>query len=181
MFRPLQLRWWEVANLLGGATAIVRRSVELHGWESGYTAWVREPFYIDDERLKGKLPSRKPEWIDSDAIYYRANGTCCQQIPECQCETVGKPRWKPSIQMPQWASRLTLDVSSAQTMNVQSVSDADAISVGVKLWGDFLGRPEAKAALLFRSYWTQYHKQKSWEDNDMVCILTFSGMRITNV
>src|SRR5690606_16907299 len=44
--------------------------------------WVRETFMVDHvEHATGPLPKHRP---DAD-IYYRADGECCDQIPECQC------------------------------------------------------------------------------------------------
>ena len=66
---------------------------------------VRERFYIDHVNFLGELPSEKPANFDDLEIYYRADGTCCQQIPECACAEVGKPEWREASTMPAWAVR----------------------------------------------------------------------------
>lgn len=101
--------------------------------QAGHRLWARETFYIDDLSYRtGPLPSTKPDALDMANVYYRADGDCCAQISECQCASVGKPKWKPAIHMPRWASRLTLEVTSVRIERVQQITDADALAEGVQ-------------------------------------------------
>ena len=85
----------------------------------GDRLWVRETFYNDI-----------PEERNLEHIYYRADGECCEQIPECQCASVGKVKWKPAIYMPRWASRLTLEVTAVRVERLQDISEDDAKAEG---------------------------------------------------
>lgn len=78
---------------------------------------VLESFYIDHHAyLDGPLPVTKPDDVGpppADApLYFRADGECCQQIPECCCSEVGPTPWRSASDMPPWASRIRLTVLS---------------------------------------------------------------------
>lgn len=97
--------------------------------------WVRETFLIDHyQYISGPLPKSKPDDIEG-LIYYRADGECCEQIGECQCE--GKTKWKPSIFCTRWASRITLEITSIRVERLQDVSEDDAKAEGciAEPWG----------------------------------------------
>lgn len=139
-----------VRAILDGRKSMTRRIVKgvveepgvylVSAWEQGKMPkcpygsasdrlWVRETFYIDHVDWLGRLPSIQPPET-ADAIYYAADGTCCQQIPECGCAEVGKPRWRPSIFMPRWASRITLEITDVKVERLQDISEDDAKSEG---------------------------------------------------
>ena len=94
--------------------------------QRGDRLWVRENFYVD-HAIK----------VEDDVIYYPADARrkgpwCCQLIPECACAEVGKPRIRPSIHMPRWASRLTLELTDVRVQRLQEISEEDARAEGVR-------------------------------------------------
>ncbi len=83
--------------------------------------WIRENFYCDvEDDSEDRL----------DNLYYRADGECCQVIPECSCAEVGKVRWRPSIHMPRWASRLSLEVQAVRVERLQQITHDDIDAEG---------------------------------------------------
>lgn len=83
----------------------------------GDRLWVREAFRQGDGSM---------------SVHYRAD-------PD---EVSGGP-WRPSIHMPRWASRLTLEIMEVRVQRLQEISEEDARAEGVQalpLQGPYAGR-----------------------------------------
>lgn len=146
----------------------------------GDLLWVRETFFVDDLRyLSGPLTEAASRVIDRADIYYRADGECCAQIPECQCSDAGKVRWRPSIHMPRWASRITLRVTSVRVERVQDISEEDARAEGVyQLCGGYCAGDAddewcTTAREAFRLLWIDINGRESWHANPWVWVIGF--------
>ncbi|HSZ58658.1 MAG TPA: hypothetical protein VK797_23520 [Tepidisphaeraceae bacterium] len=126
LFRPVG-PVWKVRELMGSDSDPRLRCP--YG-KIGDRLWVRETFYLDHLDAIDAIPKQKPDDAD-DWIYYRADGTCCDQIPECSCAEVGKPKWRSPIHMPRWASRITLRITKIRVQRVTDISEQDARAEGV--------------------------------------------------
>ena len=122
----------------------------------GDRLWVRETFYND-------IPGER----DLENVYYRADGDCCQQIPECQCASVGPTPWKPSIHMPRWASRITLEITNVRVERLRDISEEDAKAEGVSL---VVKSHRTGFVCLWDSV---YH---NWQSNPWVWAITFKKL-----
>jgi len=81
-------------------------------------------------------------------------------------------RWRPSIHMPRWASRITLEVVSVRVERVQEISEADAKAEGVtRLNCGQLGMEKWSSA--FRNLWIDINGHDSWEQNPVVWVVEF--------
>lgn len=158
----------------------------------GDRLWVKETFYCDHLPFSegGRLPKERPEWAD-DNLYYRADGECCQQIPECACAEVGKPKWRPSIFMPRWASRITLEVTGVRVERLQDISEADAKAEGCTPWIPCGGRTgtknrtaggmvEATHREAYAVLWESINGPGSWKENPCVWVIEFRPSTINS-
>lgn len=93
-------------------------------------------------------------------------------------------RWKPSIHMPRWASRINLQVLSVRVERLQDISEEDAIAEGVEYHHDekeaFAGwysadrtvlYPTAKRA--FQDLFESINGPEAWERNDWLWVISF--------
>lgn len=82
--------------------------------------------------------------------------------------------WRPSIHMPRWASRITLEVLSVRVEKLQDISEADAIAEGVT---NTCGVKYAGQRIIdaFRPLWDSINAKNGhgWEANDWVWVVEF--------
>lgn len=156
----------------------------------GNRLWVRETWKLVPETAyhlsEGVLQTINPSDPHEAAIY------------KCGWErSPGGVPWKPSIFMPRWASRITLEITDIKVERLQDITEEDAIAEGIHLcagideegythgyhWG-----PVSDAELLFNSAADAYRKLwdsingqkpgKTWQDNPWVWVIEFR--RINN-
>jgi hypothetical protein len=129
--------------------------------QPGDRLWVRETFHQDN----------LDDPSDVESLYYRADGECCQQIPECQCADVGKPRWRPSIHMPRWASRITLEITDVRVERLQDITNNDALDEGTPDLRTIENGWDMRRC--FQELWEQINGAGSWAENPWVWVIEF--------
>jgi len=78
-------------------------------------------------------------------------------------------RWRPSIHMPRWASRLTLTITDVQVERVQEITPADKEAEG-------LNEDQGYGPAAFESLWNQINGKRgySWESNPWVWVISYT-------
>ena len=122
--------------------------------------WVRETW---------ALASRA---TDLAKVYYKAheNASHTEFHEFVDDAKVGKyqptwPRFKPSIHMPRWASRITLEITGVRVERLQDCSEADALAEG------------AKPDMPYGTIWKAINGQESWDANPWVWVIEFKVHR----
>ncbi|QTP60896.1 morphogenetic protein [Billgrantia antri] len=90
-------------------------------------------------------------------------------------------RWRPSIHMPRWASRITLEIVSVSVERLKEISEADAEAEGVERhgdsWVDYLHRTDCHFAVnartSFATLWDSINGRGSRDANPWVWVVEF--------
>lgn len=155
----------------------------------GDRLWVRETFAIEgsaegneppfrDGRpaLYSSCPDAGEEWQQP---HYRATDPtpdldCCNPRHEDHGGPCPHP-WRPSIFMPRWASRITLEITDVRVQRVQEISEDDARAEGVDYPGTKAG-PIAEFAHL----WDSINAKRGfgWDTNPWVWAITFKRVQV---
>lgn len=157
--------WWDD----GGAC--IDDAVRCPYGQPGVRLWVREAHRLVDCTCTETCRVPGQVWYEADASGY--GGASLNRL-------------RPSIHMPRWASRITLEVVSVRVERLQAISEADARAEGIETnaaWpggfyrdyslaqdGDVRALPPRKS---YRSLWESINGAGSWDANPWVWAVEF--------
>ena len=136
--------------------------------------WVRETFCHKSD--DGRIVYNKDGNFDPSCFYYRATDATPEAIDDdghmryCKDGTQSSP-WKPSIFMPRYASRITLEVTGIRVERLQDISQPDACSEGTP---SIKGCSEQEA---YAALWAKTNGPESWDANPWVWIVEFKRVQ----
>jgi len=165
------------------------------GLEDGHGKEIRCPYTIGDHlwvRESIGIHVRPSDGIEGVCIY-RAD------LPDGPDVTF-EPHWTPSIHMPRWASRITLDITAVHLEHLQKISDSDAKAEGVqKNWigddcppeyadewmnytpNDKEGFPCLSAKESYRTLWDAINGERegcNWESDPWVWVVEYKIVQV---
>lgn len=148
--------------------------------ESGDRLWVRETFHSCGHCGAGAATYRAGGWIRRPRVDGPDQDDHDDRPLNPKCAAHG---WRPSIHMPRWASRITLEVVSVRAQRLHDISEEDARAEGVErvdgLWRNYMPDEAptcASARNSFASLWDSINGKdpaKRWEANPVVWTLEF--------
>jgi len=160
--------------LSGKEAEVVWRDYGGQAWRCPYGVpgdrlWVREGFGVcigQDVQHAAGIPRKE----NCGGIVYRAGPSL-----RCRCGRLNcTDYWRPSIHMPRWASRITLEVVGVRVERVQDITDDDAVAEGIdaeenKYDGHKIPRVN------FSGLWDSINEKRGygWEVNPWVWIVEF--------
>lgn len=115
-----------------------------------------------------------PTWLkDNGGLWYRADET---QHPGLVSP---RGRWRPSIHMPKWASRISLEIVSIRVERLQEISEDDACAEGTRepSVAALIGGGDVTERRVFSRLWEKINGKGSWESNPWVWALTFKRVK----
>jgi hypothetical protein len=203
--RPILFSAPMVRAILAGRKTQTRRLIRNPGRLDGLMLAGEEanwsPYGGPGDRLWVKENWRYADWTDDGMPYieYAADNArrLVEDVPEDWADRVeavwarlsepenygidGKAadrKWRPSIFMPRWASRITLEVTEVRVQRLQEISEKDAEAEGADLTRaeeeGVLGYAEVGPREMFAALWDDINgKRAPWSSNPWVWAITF--------
>lgn len=168
--------------------------------QPGARLWVREAWRVGawDESAGCVATDYKAdgycrrEWlrVDDEDLFIRLRQQCIDDARAAlgpadryTWEPGRSPcRWRPSIHMPRWASRITLEITDVRVERLQDISEADAVAEGCKpirpelVLDGLIVRLERSAVDEYRQLWQSIHGPESWNANPWVWVIEFKKL-----
>ncbi|EPH1852755.1 hypothetical protein ACJJBP_22785 [Pseudomonas aeruginosa] len=159
--------------------------------EPGDRLWVRETWtdvnmcgapalaYRADEDIRDLM--EEPGFLDDRGAFNYDDPRVKPYPFACWYAELDQARWRPSIHMPRWASRILLEITAVRVERLQDISEEQALAEGVRgepcdharqacadigCWGD-----TAKGAFGF--LWEQLNGAGAWQANPWVWVVEF--------
>lgn len=144
----------------------------------GQRLWVKETWETE-QRYDDLKPSELPE----DArILYLADGAVRTNLGIFYPTEI--PTWfgkiRPSLFMPRWASRITLEITSLKAERLQEITLPDIVLEGVDIPSEYRGitNPTGKfyaIRQLFEDLWDSLNAKRGhpWDNNDWIWVIGF--------
>lgn len=163
----------------------------------GDRLWVREMWSVvshafdDDGLMIDYVPDRPAKavhekpfgsgYYSGHAIYAADGGFTWGDDDGC---VDGRSCWKPSVHMPRWASRITLEITGVRVERLQNISRADAIAEGgppshpsIDAVSRDYGFPDFSRSWFGQTWWSIYGEE-SWQANPWVWVIEFKRVEV---
>ena len=202
--RPIIMRADDVRAILAGTKTQTRRIAKLSS--AGRVERGGRNWHVDDPDAAFACPYGQPGdrlWVRESLRFvrvgenyhehavYAADGVrvprCPDLLPQfCDGMAFGLARSVPSIHMPSWASRITLEITGVRVERLQDISKEDVIAEGVNriahgregyFYHATRTEPHPKNWCYpddaYRDLWEQINGPGSWDANPFVWVVEF--------
>jgi hypothetical protein len=139
----------------------------------GDRLWVREAWHTDTVDLEAARAQHE-DLMSPSPIFYRAEAGI--RWPHAGW------KWRPSIHMPRWASRITLEVTGVRVERAQEITWADIHAEGVEcpthdFPGGFCCGPCTDMRSAWATLWDSINAKRGygWEKNPWIWVVEFKS------
>ena len=136
----------------------------------GTRLWVRETHGFPGANLKSQTLGLAERY---SAVWYRATDPYGSAMHHGPLRSLHwEHKWRPSIHMPKWATRIWLEVTDVRVERVQEITDQDIEAEGGS--GTVNGKGDDQF-LWFRDLWNAINAKRGygWADNPWVFVVSF--------
>lgn len=155
----------------------------------GDRLWVRETFAIEcndgyqDVYVTPEKPLGPVRWFEEQDLenpkYFECPRYKASEPDTVLGEEEDDMKWKPSIHMPRWASRITLEITDIRVERAQEIGESDARAEGLRYdERNHLDPIGYSAKDRFKTLWDSINKKRgySWESNPWVWVVEFKKL-----
>ena len=149
----------------------------------GDRLWVRETW-------RGVVQINPPYApLEYGVARYVPDQEHCSKVEYAATQQLDAEPWRPSIHMPRWASRITLEITGVRVERLQDVSSEDALAEGIHtiphgMEGNFYSALRTEphrdnwrcAADAFCELWESINGDGSWAANPWVWVIEFKRL-----
>lgn len=166
-----------------------------------WDGWAPCPYGVRGDRLWVRETWQYADWTDEGEPYirYASDGRVrfCPDVPDGEVlvdvweelsrsenyaidNKAADRKWRPSIFMPRWASRLTLTITDVRVERLHDVSWKDALAEGVRSWEETLSDDPSCIVNMhdprhaYAQLWELINGQGSWASNPWVWVVSFT-------
>lgn len=183
--RPIIFSAPMVQAILAGRKMQTRRVMKPQpnvGFRIGDCHWVESGFSLwSDNGGCGCIEIKCPYGTVGDVLWVR------ESLENANDGALGYPvdgtwfpntpwMWKknklPSIYMPRWASRITLEITEIRVERLQDISEQDAIAEGVQ--NTIYWKEEHPPSICYSVLWEAINGKGSWNANPWVWVVEFT-------
>ncbi|WP_275157606.1 hypothetical protein [Citrobacter koseri] len=148
--------------------------------QPGDRLWVRETFQgpLVSEELFEEYRAYPEKFETPQYCEYAADGGAKPEY--CDLDDNLRHGWRPSIHMPRWASRITLEITGVRVERLNDISQEDAHAEGMELtgWRPTYSDPDSGGEVWtpydnFAQLWESIYGEGSWKENPWVWVIEF--------
>jgi hypothetical protein len=160
-------------------------------YAQGDRLYVREAWRVSPDACEGGSPETLRDWIDFRAGGYEECVAPSFKAIERAAFLKNEPvdwdflpsRYRPSIHMPRWASRLWLEVAEVRVQRLQDISETDAIAEGQDWVAPGMWSVDRSVAIIghdpravYAELWDSLHAKPgtTWADNPWIVAVSFA-------
>lgn len=172
--------WWEAYGAAWGKENKSVPAAPCHSLANncpygqvGDRLWVRETWQgplVDSEKAYDLFKDPAPYQKVENCVYKADGGHAPEYI---DFDDNFQQGWRPSIHMPRWASRITLEITDVRVERLQAASDDDFKAEGYPLERELTGG-STDPFCWFRHLWNSISKPEcNFESNPWVWVIEF--------
>lgn len=91
------------------------------------------------------------------------------------------PKWRPSIHMPRWASRITLEITGVRVERLKDITATEALAEGVDPYECPSGPASPCAKSAFAELWEKINADRApWSSNPWVWVIAFRRLEASH-